>query len=614
MDKPCADQTSLLSRRPVDTPESNALGESERKHIFDIYHLLTVLISFLCLIAAFILVGPWTSIPWKLGLKRQFQAIGFLLSVMNLCLETVTPQFYVMIEARFGHSILQNYDAILRNSFISSHTNVLWRIVLLVTIALPLGLSLLYKEFAQGTGTSIIHTNATYYGLTGPSGFSQNSRVGTSLMVNATLPFIFSAQDKHPLPSMPQAYGFNTLLLSSESMAYLDAPMPNYTNHLQSGLSVDDAYMITANVHATITTYNHSIETHRNDPEYWWSYLDQMGINRSDNIDVGNVITSADTYTGHRLGLMVNNFAARNASWCFLSFFPANSNDVLADFQVNALSFDTRRALCEGTWRITYNSLELVSGSCNRPPLPDTSQDLFYHNSFSFGPYYVPMLMEYLGPFSDLRNESHWLLPTFVTAVAGMYWSRATTMNGYHPDLEKLPEFYSDPGVFNATSELDQVYYAVDDQLVSIRRTMNTSWLLYFTLALQPALITIILVASACMKRTPVDRGFGIVALLAGVRKDTLKLLEGASYSGKLKRPLTVEITVAESVSASGHTHPKNEYILRNKTKDRTPSHSSIPLSTLSPPTRTTSTTKGLFSRIQARYGDRQATEYGMLR
>ena len=186
-------------------------------------------------------MGPWTPVPWGLGLKGQFQVVGLLLRVMNLCLQTVAPQFFVIVEARFDHSILQNYDAILRNSFSSKHMSVLWRITLLVTIALPIGLSVLYKEFTQGTATRTIPNNTRFYRLTGPAGFSENSRVGTSLMVNATLPVMFSAQDNRPLPSMPQAYGYNTLLLSNDSVAYLDTPMPNYIDQLQSGLDLEDA-------------------------------------------------------------------------------------------------------------------------------------------------------------------------------------------------------------------------------------------------------------------------------------------------------------------------------------------------------------------------------------
>ena len=48
--------------------------------------------------------------------------------------------------------------------------------------------------------------------------------IGVSLMINSTLPFVeASANDSIPpdLPSLPQAYGFNMLLLSENSTAFL---------------------------------------------------------------------------------------------------------------------------------------------------------------------------------------------------------------------------------------------------------------------------------------------------------------------------------------------------------------------------------------------------------
>ena len=59
---------------------------------------------------------------------------------MNLCLNVVAPKVFLMSEARYGHSHIQNYDAILRSSIILSHTGLLWRVVLLIMIALPNGL------------------------------------------------------------------------------------------------------------------------------------------------------------------------------------------------------------------------------------------------------------------------------------------------------------------------------------------------------------------------------------------------------------------------------------------------------------------------------------------
>ena len=59
---------------------------------------------------------------------------------MNLCLNVIAPKVFLMSEARYGHSHIQNYDAILRSSIVLSHTGLLWRVVLLIMIALPNGL------------------------------------------------------------------------------------------------------------------------------------------------------------------------------------------------------------------------------------------------------------------------------------------------------------------------------------------------------------------------------------------------------------------------------------------------------------------------------------------
>ena len=64
------------------------------------------------------------------------------------------------------------------------------------------------------------------------------------------------------------------------------------------------------------------------------------------------------------------------------------------------------------------------------------------------------------------------------------------------------------------------------------------------------------------MYSTPLNRGFGMVAILAGVRTKTLQLLRGASFSGELKESLRVKITVQDYVTDKGHTIPRNEYIL----------------------------------------------------
>ena len=115
------------------------------------------------------------------------------------------------------------------------------------------------------------------------------------------------------------------------------------------------------------------------------------------------------------------------------------------------------------------------------------------------------------------------------------------------------------------------------------------------------------------MRRTPIDRGFGVVAMLAGVRKGTLKLLEGASYSSEPKKPLTIEIAIAKSSSAGGGTHPRNEYILRNKIEEKTRWRFTGSSCGFSLPTRTSFMTDSIFRQMQARHCDSQVLEYEMI-
>ena len=555
--------------------EDASLAKSRKKRRVDRQDILAVTTSFLCLTALCVMVAPSLSISYRFGLKRQLQVVGLLLSMMNLCLQSVTPKILVRIEARFGPSTLQNYDAILRQKGTSSHINLTWRILLSTLIALPLVLSFAYKDFQQGFGSQNIPTAGNMYGLTGPAGLQGNRTgslgaimsTGVSLLVNATLPFVIANSDQiAPNPSsLPQAYGFNMLLLSNTSTAYLDAPMPNYVTSLQKNMAIGDSYTLNATVHATITRYNTSIESNRDDPEFWDYYYNQMG-DPIDDGDTNSSIRVGDMYNRWRLGLMINSNGSRNTSWCFLGFVNASTDGkpdkINAAFHAGSLLFNTRRELCKGVWRITYNSILLSSGSCDGGPSPDVNQTIFTENDLAFDSFYMPSLIEYLGEFGTTQNKSQWLIPTFTTVVAGMYWSRATAVDGVSITGASSTQFN---GLKTVPSS--EVYYKVNDTLVSTKQTMNTSWVLYFVFSLQPVLTAIFFLACLCMYSTPIDGGFGMIAMLAGVRTRSLELLEGASISGTLKKPLPVKILVHEPDITGGQAAAQNEYVLVDNRK-----------------------------------------------
>ena len=539
-----------------------SIGKPQRKKIVDFIDCFAVLLSLLCLGVAIITVSPYTLVPFRLGLKRQLQIIGFLLSVMNQCSLIVTPKFFLTVEARFGRSTLQNYDAILRKAVFLSKTYFPWRLLLFAQIAFPIVLSFLYKEFQQGIsihsgeGSSFLNGSEPYYGMTGPSGLSQakSAVIGISLVVNATLPFVLATQDDPVFPSTPQVYGFNTLLLSNISAAYLDAPMPAYVTSIQERLHVDETLYLSANVNATVTTYNASVDSRRNDSAFWGYYSQLLNTN-----DLSGALLLSDIHNNWSFGLLDNDLGReQDSSFCFAGFAPANKSSNLTSFEENALLFETGRTNCKGTWRITNDAIGLSAGSCDPSAQPGSGQNLFTHASFAFRQYFVSTLIEYLAPFSQPRRQSHWLVPKFSTTIAGMYWARATTLNG-------------DPTI---RTEPTDFYYPVKDEYELHRPSMNASGLLYVILALQPALSVFIFIANILLHRTPIGRDFGLVALLSGVQINGLHLLEGSSFSGRLKHSIRVQLAV-DHMENDLNT-PKIRYILDGKGKNDPLSRSSI--------------------------------------
>lgn len=535
-----------------------SFGKPRRKKLVEIVDVLAVVAAVVCFSVSIITVSPTTSTPYRLGLKRQLQIIGLTLNGMNQCLKRIYPRLFLSLEARFGKSSLQNYDAILRSSILSSHTDYLWRAVLAALILMPTGLSVAYKEFIQGSSSLKLHNTGGFYGLTAPGQVaSAGHPEGPSVMVNATLPFILDSTDTTPPPfgELPKAYGFNMLLLSNTSAAFLDAPMPDYVSSIQSGLESGESQLVSAEVRATITTYNKSVERHREDTDFWDYYL-------NDQSDSTGGLSNTDLYNHHGLRFLINNFGdGVDASWCFLAVTPegTNNDENTAYFIAQSLMFNTRRDLCHGTWSVTNEYIQLVDGRCDLPPLAYEDQYIITNNTLAFTNFYPALLTEYLGKFATTRNQSEWRVPVFTGVTAAMYWSRITTLNGYYVGVSKPIDYANkNPHYFTKT-----VYYHVMDEIVSIKPTMNASWALYLILVSQPCLVVICFLAGLFFYRTPIGRGFGIIAILAGVRHESLELLKGASLSGQVKKPVRLKIELNDSTESGGNgVTPEISYIV----------------------------------------------------
>jgi len=84
-------------------------GKPTNKAWLDWLDLLAMMITTLCFIASIIIVDSRYPFAANMGYAKQIIALGFLLGVMNQCLQRILPYLYLLVEARYGQSSLQNY-------------------------------------------------------------------------------------------------------------------------------------------------------------------------------------------------------------------------------------------------------------------------------------------------------------------------------------------------------------------------------------------------------------------------------------------------------------------------------------------------------------------------
>ena len=104
-----------LSLRTAD-PSGASLGLPRSKPYFDTADLLAVICSLGCLVVSMSVISPNRDLSWRLGYEGQIVAIGFLLSIMTLCVKKVAPTLFLILEARWGSSTLQNVRTVQNTS------------------------------------------------------------------------------------------------------------------------------------------------------------------------------------------------------------------------------------------------------------------------------------------------------------------------------------------------------------------------------------------------------------------------------------------------------------------------------------------------------------------
>jgi hypothetical protein len=327
-------------------------------------------------------------------------------------------------------------------------------------------------------------------------------------------------------------------LLDELSTAMLDMPSNIRLSLLQEWLAIGDSLKIAADVHGTVALHNTSLAV-ADDPDF------QRGCHNGTE-----ALVNVDLFTGHRIYLLSPASTADQAL-IWLGLVPQVQTNSLKEecehFALYAKRYDISRRACSGSWSVTRGGIDLLNGTCNAT-LPFLQQFVYQENTFFLGDSWLAILAESLGVFATQRNQSLWLEPAMATTVAAILWSSATGLNGPGNMLNQTPAMpYGEAYGREVTFEdVGLLYTLTGETVLSTRSTLMRSAWLYIILAIQPIAMVIMLIASAMLSKTPISKGFGVIALLAGVERESLDLLKGAEVSGELREDVKLRIVALD--------------------------------------------------------------------
>lgn len=572
--------SSVYPLRALDSNRSTesfpTFGRPITKKTVTYADLLILAGSVICLTLAILSITLWA---YDLGLKNQLIVIGFLLSLMNVCMRSELWFMFLLLETKHGSSRLQNYEAILTSRIFVSNASWIWRLVLLLTLALPIGLGVAYKQFLGGEAFGYIKPSTeSHYGLDWPRAYKSNAPIDDSIYFlqsallgynNVTANGVIDAFSSHI------AAGANTLVTSNKSAVLLDVPRWDFVQQWQARLHGSDNLLIWAAVnglHASIDTESSS-KLVSNDS--FWAESVQQSLNMSSGLNIISMYTGDGTQLGY-MPLFADGEVQRVLFGLYDS--PANSSysnyfyelrlpddpDQAPDWQAfrsKAKVYTIKRVPCDALWGLDKTGLYLKNGTtCNESETVEISS--FFKNfdgndlTGQYPASFATLPSARTSFQSMIREKKYqWLNTTSAVYVATMYWAR---------QLELVNKI--DP---NRTSNYTSIWQYSDpkEQIMHYREALSDSFgvfpALYFIVIIQPVITFAAFIAVVCLRKVPIGRGFGLVSILSGFDGSSSKVIEGAALSGETKGPVRLEVVPLNTendsspieIAQSGHAN-----------------------------------------------------------
>lgn len=495
---------------PFNTSQENCgLGKPMERQLCDVSEIAALLACFGCSITGLICsFHPATAA--YLGQKYQLIIVGLMLSLMDLCTSKLTTIVFLQLETRWG-SLLQNYDSIIKRSVLGSLLNrrrasQRWTLLLASSLAFPLLLSVSYKTFVGGKITTVLRTSGGVYGLTGPGGLA-NFSAGSSLMINATIPFM--STNATQLPSPPHPFGFNMLLLENNSVAMLDAPSSSYVDAIRENLHSGQSYTVAAEVKALAWHLDPEVEQHRHDESWWKQFYDKGSAKEPVYISL---------YKWHKW--LSTLWKDDQISDFFILLTPHEKDRKVRPtrerFQKEALKFASQHLICDGKWKITRSTVDLIEGDCTRRfdvELPAGCVALHLNDA-------VFLLGDFLGEMETGKLDEKAMV-RLTAVVSALFWPRLAAYCGIDSPTNHLP-----------SDDLAQFRYHRADQAWKTVIVLKRSPLLSLVLLAHPIIALVLLIVRISFCSAPVSGGFGLISVLAGYRPNEGDILRGAGLSG----------------------------------------------------------------------------------
>ena len=516
---------------PFDTSEEHpGLGKPMERQLCDVSEIAALLACFGFSIAGLICsFRPVTAA--YLGQKYQLIIVGLMLSLMDLCTSKLTTIVFLQLETRWA-SLLQNYDSIIKRSVLGSllykrRASQRWTLLLASSLAFPLLLSVSYKTFVGGKITTVLHTNGGDYGLTGPGGLA-NFSAGSSLMINATIPFMSTNATQLPLP--PHPFGFNMLLLENNSVAMLDALSSSYINAIRENLHSGQSYTVAAEVKALAWHLDPEVDQHRNDESWWSQFYDRGSAKEPVYISL---------YKWHK---WLSTLWRDDQISDFFVLLTTHEKDRKVRpkkerFQKEALKFASQPLICNGKWKITRSTVDLIEGDCTRgfnTDLPSGCVALHLNDA-------VFLLGDFLGELETGKLDEKGKV-RLTAVVSSLFWSRLAAYCGIDSPTNHL-----------SPDDLAQFKYHRADQAWKTVVVLKRSPLLALVLLAHPIVALALLIVRISFCSAPVSGGFGLISVLAGHMSNGEDILSGAGLSGDAKDPIELSFdTLGESCDDGG--------------------------------------------------------------